>query len=666
MESGSLWLDPQGVLHARGQAGHWTRSDGKWTRTENPSPSAANSNAIAVDLHGNGRAARVDPMLGLEERQKEGEPWVVVEAIDDQGLDWARRQLGAIVYDRSGNLWIGSRAGIAHRKDGQWTFASGRHGVPWNEFLCAAAAPDGRVWFGTTRGAIVADQKTFAYRQGLRWIPGDRVEQIVIDEDGTVYLATDQGLGSIAMQPMGLIDKADHYQDEIDRLIQRTEFGYVATAHLTKPGDRRQVEVGDDDNDGLWTAMYGASQCFAYGWSGRDDHRQRADRVMRALEFLQKVTQGGQPAPPAGYVARTVLPFGGRDPNEGQDQRDRQVQQNDPLWKSLQPRWPRSADGKWYWKGDTSSDELDGHYFFYGLYYDLVAETPDRKEKVRSVVRALTDHLIEHHFTLVDHDGKPTRWANFNPTSLNQDFTWMVERGLNSASMLSYLAVAAHVLQDDRYHQVAEKLRSQHAYAINAMVPKVQRGIGSGNQSDDEMAFMSFYSLIKYTKEPPLRTAYLTAFHQYWMLEQPERNPLFHFAYAAVAREFAEEGPSSRLMPWGDWREDAIDTLIRFPLDRCDWRHTNSHRLDLVRLPPQQSIDWDRPNAGERGYRIDGKVLPVDERSFAHWNTDPWRFDQGGGGQQLGSGTVYLLPLYMGLYHRLFTLENTSPKRSQR
>jgi streptogramin lyase len=665
MESGSLWLDPQGALHARGEGGYWTGSGGKWSRNEQPWPQAAKLEAMVFDPIGSGRAAKIDPSLGLVERQREDAPWEVIEAIDNLGLDWARRSLGVAVYDRSGHLWIGSRAGIAHRQDGQWTFASGHQGVPWNEFLCAAAAPDGSVWFGTTRGAIVARENDFAYRQGLRWIPGDRVEQIVIDGGGTVHLATDQGLGSIAMRPMDLLDKADYYQDEIDRLIQRTEFGYIATAHLIKPGDRSQVEVGDDDNDGLWTAMYGASQCFAYGWSGKQEHRQRADRVMKALAFLQEVTEGGSPAPPPGYVARTVLPFEGRDPNEGQEQRDRQVQQRDPLWKSLQPRWPRSADGKWYWKGDTSSDELDGHYFFYGLYYDLVADTPERKDQVRTVVRGLTDHLIDHHFTLVDHDGKPTRWANFDPRSLNQDFSWMVERGLNSASMLSYLAVAAHVLEDDRYRQVAMRLSTEHAYAMNAMVPKVQRGIGSGNQSDDEMGFMSFYSLVKYTEDPSLRTAYLAAFHQYWMLEQPERNPFFHFAYAAVAKEFADGDRSLPLMPWGQWREDSIDTLVRFPLDRCEWRHTNSHRLDLVRLPPQQSIDWDQPNDGTRGYRVDGKVLPVDERNVTHWNTDPWRFDQGGNGHQLGSGTVYLLPLYLGLYHRLIALEDTKPDGKQ-
>jgi hypothetical protein len=44
-------------------------------------------------------------------------------------------------------------------------------------------------------------------------------------------------------------------------------------------------------------------------------------------------------------------------------------------------------------------------------------------------------------------------------------------------------------------------------------------------------------------------------------------------------------------------------------------------------------------------------VLPVDERSFAHWNTDPWRLDQGGDGRELAIGTVFLLPYHMGRYH---------------
>src|SRR5690606_1145934 len=100
----------------------------------------------------------------------------------------------------------------------------------------------------------------------------------------------------------------------------------------------------------------------------------------------------------------------------------------------------RSADGKWYWKSDTSSDELDGHFFAYGLYYDHVAETEEEKARAREVVSRVADHLIEHNYCLVDHDGQPTRWARFAPEYLNHDPDHWTERGLNSLSLLTYLS----------------------------------------------------------------------------------------------------------------------------------------------------------------------------------------------------------------------------------
>ena len=41
------------------------------------------------------------------------------------------------------------------------------------------------------------------------------------------------------------------------------------------------------------------------------------------------------------------------------------------------------------------------------MYYDLVAETEAEKARARDVVLAITDHLIDHDFQLVDHDGRP-------------------------------------------------------------------------------------------------------------------------------------------------------------------------------------------------------------------------------------------------------------------
>ena len=92
-------------------------------------------------------------------------------------------------------------------------------------------------------------------------------------------------------------------------------------------------------------------------------------------------------------------------------------------------------------------------------------------------------------------------------------------------------------------------------------------------------------------------------------------------------------------------------TLRGFPLDRLNWPHRNSHRLDLVALPSVRSQDLDSPDGRTRGHRTNGKVLPVENRHFTHWNTDPWSYDYDGNGNELAAGTAYLLPYYMGLYH---------------
>jgi hypothetical protein len=470
---------------------------------------------------------------------------------------------------------------------------------------------------------------------------------------GTAWFATEGGVGCIERRPMTLAAKAEFYEEEIARYVKRTPLGYVAEAPLRRPGDRTTAAPHDSDNDGLWTAMYGAGECFAYA-ATRDPRAQaRARQAFEALRFLQTVTQGGSPAPPPGYVARTIRPVEWPDPNVGRLAHDLAQQKNDVLWKTYEPRWPRSADGRWFWKSDTSSDELDGHYFFYPLYYDFVADSDAERERVRLVVRQLTDHLLDHDYTLVDHDGKPTRWGMYRPAVLNHDPHWWAERGLNSLSLLSYLAVAAHITGDTRYDAAARDLITRHGYAQNLLYPKVQSGPGSGNQSDDEMAFMCFYTLLRYARDPALLNLVRTSFYAYWQNEAAEMNPFFNFTYAASCdgRMLRNQWGEYPLSPAAGWHADALATLYGFPLDRLNWPLRNSHRLDVVALRSAQSRDFYEPGNAGRGHRVDGRVLPVENRHFNHWNTDPWTLDYGGHGNVLGAGTVFLLPYYLGLHH---------------
>ena len=572
---------------------------------------------------------------------------------DDGRRRWAPTNV-KVAIDGLQRLWFCCDQGVGCLDKEKWTLYTGVDGLPCSDFTCIAAGSDGTVWFGTTKGVIRFDGETWAYRQGKRWLPDDDVRDIAVDSEGNAWIATAAGVAQIHFREMTLSDKAKFFETEIDKHHRRTEFGYVIEAHAAEAGSKTNLTLSTSDNDGLWTSMYGAGECFAYGANKDPGAKLRARAAFEALKFLSEAPQGSAHEPPAGFIARTVLETSSpRDPNAGAYTLagQREMQKRDRQWRVYEPRWPKSADDQWYWKSDTSSDELDGHYFFYPLYYDLVAETEQEKAEVRQVVRANIDHLIAHDFSMHDHAGR-TRWAMYSPGELNKNPKWFVERGLNSVSMLSYLNVAFHLTGDQKYRNVAKELREKHSYHINVMSPKYQFGIGSGNQSDDEMAFMAFYNLIRFEPDPDLRKLYLLSFANYWRLEEPEMNPFFNFCFAAVAlnQQRADNWGITRLSPWPSWLGDSVDTLKRFPLDRFDWQHTNHHRTDLVMLSRHGAQSYNRENSG-RGYRVNGKVIPVDERHFNHWNHDPWRLDTGGAGHGLADGAVFTLPYYMGLYH---------------
>ena len=600
--------------------------------------------AVAAD----GRLA-VAAMSGLF-LKRGGGTWSAVYP-RNASRSWAPHDVRGVTFDSQDRLWFASPQG-AGCEAGDWRLYTGADGLPYSDFTALTAGENGAVWFGTQRGSIRFNGHDWESRQGRRWLPDDDVRSIAVTNNGDAWFATSAGAGVIERHPMTLAEKAKFYEDEIDKRHRRTPYGYINDVGLKHPGETSEWEQRASDNDGLWTAMYGAGECFAYAATRDPLAKQRAQAAFEALRFLSVVTQGGAHPAPKGFVARAILPASGPDPNrEDSPARDEQKRAaEDAYWKVISPRWPVSADGKWYWKSDASSDELDGHFFFYALYYDLVADTDEERHRVREHVAAIAEHLIDHDFQLVDHDGHPTRWAVFNPENLNHNFAWREERGTNSLSILAYLKVAGHITGDPRFAAAARWLIEQHAYATNVLIPKADTGPGSGNQSDDEMIFMNYYNLIRYETDPILRESYTLALYKQWKWERPELNPLFNLIYAAsCAGQATEDAFGKRdLSPQDNgWQEEAVDTLKRFPLDLVDWRLTNSYRQDIIRLP--EYIESDR-KPGAAGYRISGKVLPVDERWVGHWNHDPWELDEGGEGTTLADGGAFLLPYYMGLY----------------
>ena len=579
----------------------------------------------------------------------EGGRWRM--ALPRQGaLRWAPVDVRAVAYDASGTLWFAAPQGVGRRlSEEAWELFTGSDGLPYNDFTCMAAGPGG-VWFGTANGAIHYRDGSWAFRQGRRWLLDNYVRDIAVDAEGRAWIATARGVSCLAEQPMSLARKAAFYEDEIEKYHRRTRFGYVAPAELAAPGDKRTAVPVFTDNDGHFTGLYLGAASLGYAATGREKLKRDAANAFRALAFLSEVTQGGAHPAPNGFIARSVKPTSEPDPNPQFDLAyDLRRKEADSLWKVIQPRWPINASGEWYWKNDSSSDELDGHFFGYAIYFDRVCQTETEKNEVREVVRRIIDHILAHGYNLVDYDGLPTRWGHFSPDDLNRNEAWCDERGLNSFSILTYLSIAHHITGDPKYREAYLELALDHGYGMNGMTqPKCLPGPDSaGHQPDDNMAFMNYYHLIRYETDPKLLSMFQHAIHHHWAYEKRERNAFANFIYAACCLgkvRHDQWGPTD-LSPSKPCFDDGIDTLKRYPLDLVDWPMSNAHRID--RAPLRDELG--QPSGA--GGRNDGQVFPIDERHETYWDLDPWALAYNGNGTRLREGVPFLLAYYLGRAH---------------
>ena len=477
--------------------------------------------------------------------------------------------------------------------------------LPIAELTVVASAPPDTIWAGTSRGAIriTGGQRTIEYFAGQRWLPDDRVTGIAFEPDAT-WLETPKGYARIAYTPMTLAQKSRVFIDRIQ--ARHNRWGLTATSELQVPGDPNTNRTVSSDNDGLWTAMYVAAESFRYAVTREADARANARRGMDAILRLESIT--GIP----GFPARSFI-------RAGED-----VQPKDGEWHD-------TPDGQWRWKGDTSSDEIVGHYFVYPLYYDLVADEAE-KPTLRAAIERITNHILDHRYQLVDVDGQRTRWGWWGPDEIWKDAD---ETGLRALHLLSHVRVARHLTEDptlrSRYEREYDDLVNTHKYALLTRNQKIMVP-GHINHSDDELAFLSFYPLLRYETDQRLLAIYKESLERSWQIERPERNPLWNAIYAA--------GTGAR-----EWdAHESLRTLREIPMDTITWSVRNSDRLDV-------QID---PLADRFGRKQSLVVLPYDELPMTKWNGNPYSLDGGNGGRSEDDGAYFLLPYWMGRYHKLF------------
>ncbi len=509
----------------------------------------------------------------------------------------AREIPAAVIRDADAQPWHGSESG------------------PVANLKVFAREKSGAIWLGSPQGAARFDEKAkhrwdrWQYFQGQRWLRDNDVRNIHVDEAGQgrkAWIRTASGVSLIEWRLMTLEEKAGIFDERIE--ARHVRHGMVADSYLRVAGDLSTSVGFDNDNDGLWTSIHLAAQAYRFAVTRAPDARMKAQRSMRVLMRLEEIT--GNPGFPArSFVSTNELAPGAKKPAGGE--------------------WHPTPDGQWLWKGDTSSDELVGHYFGYAIYFDLVANDSEKRE-IATVVARITDHLIRNDYDLIDLDGKPTRWGEWSERFFKTE-EGIYERPLRSLELLAFLKTAHHVTGDKKY-DTAYRDRISRGYAD--YIPLYRRWPGGGeiNFSDDELAYLSYDPLLRYEKDAKLRAKYLDSLRFTWSQIRSNRNPLWNYISVASG--------GGRMT--SQIRQESRRTLERIPMDMIHWSMKNSHRLDV-----KFQGDVDR-----KENRQLTEVLAPDERAVEKWNSNPYRPDGGAAGNGEEDGAYFLLPYWMGRYYK--------------
>ncbi len=493
-----------------------------------------NNNKVYVGTNGGGLHALA------------GKRWHWSELMEDMtGL--ISNTVTCVEFDGAGNVWVGTDKGVCVYDDKScWLDCFGTYSLPDASITgMAFDRNSGDKYFSTTTGLVHLHNGKLSYYGYKRWLPSPEATDVVLSADGKkICVATADGISVIEKKTMTLEEKAAFFREQAEKFNVRKD-GFSLGRTLARRGvlDENEGYVGTSDNDGLWTGLYLVGLCYEYAVTKDEKILEMARRSLKAMIKLTTIT-GKE-----GFTARAI---------RYSDEKHFGEYKTNPEWRLI-------PDGTIEWLGETSSDEMTGHFFAYSTYYDLCANE-EEKALIRETVRKIMDHIIENDFRLIDIDGKPTTWANWNPNDLNNDHKWIYEKGTNSLEILAFLKTAEHMTGDEKYAKVFDELADKNHYSMNIMQYKIPDG--HLLHIDDQLDFINIMTFMANTDDPAIRSLAAMGLAHHWNDERVEKNAWFNVIYGAVTNENCD-------------LDVIVDELVDFPLDTVSWEVYNSHRTDL-------------------------------------------------------------------------------------
>ena len=547
--------------------------------------------------------------------------------------------------------WVGGSWGVA-RLDGPGDYhviPPGLGGLPLGDITGLDVGTD-RLALGHATGAtllvdpLVGDVEPWGekhhYANG-RWIPSNDVRDVVFDGLGRQWIGTAAGITRIDWIEHTFAEKADALEAEQDAHFWRLG-GFVPSDITTDdPWTPTIWNTYDKDNDGLWTQMQIGAWCYGYAATGDAALYEKARKAMNLMERQVDIPAGDFEAAGLGrgFVTRSLV----RD-DEGDLFTSKSTQDN---WHLV--AWTDGHD--YYWKDDTSSDEIAGHFYGYPLYYDLCAKDDAEREEIAGYAASIASYIIDGGLQLIDLDGEKTTHGHWAPEQIGMAAlgidacmeaaagtedpvgavalcleSWMGGGWLNSVEILGVLLSTWHMTGDPTFYDAYEELVTVHRYDLvasphNETVTIVEPSMM--NHSDHELAMLAYQTLIRYEPDEDRRQLWIDGLLFLMDHEVGERNPLWN-AYTALAAGLEETD-----------MEAALQSLREMPFDLREWGMDNSHRMDAA--------DWPNDRFGDAQFDT---VFPYDEIRSVWWNGNLYEKSPGGNPKSLQGPLAWLLPYW--------------------
>ena len=503
----------------------------------------------------------------------------------DDVKDWGHLPLGSATRDMMAlghRLLVPTDKGLSVLRGMSWYNITGKDGLCYEDTTCVARGfAEDDCWIGTTRGAIREVDGEYQYFGYQRWIPNGHVNAIACG-DRVVYIATNLGLGIIRYEPYTLQKKAAWYERWIDEWGMR-RLGFIS--QLIWDDKTKQWVRFISDNDGGWTGHLLNAYSFKYAVTKDPAVREQAVEAFRALRWTEVIS--GIPGFPARAIATvgepSILAATGS--------------------AGLPSEWNPTPDGKFLWKGDTSSDEVDSHFQSTFIFYELAAQGKD-KDAAREHLRRIMGHIVDKGWVLRDLDGKPTRWARWDP-----DYFKTLEganaAGLQSLEILSKITSAAAITGDDKFKQ-AKKQLLEMKYDVPTLRQKLTFPVET--HFDDRLAWLAYHPLLTYEQDPELRSLFRRGLERSWEVKRMQNMVWFNYIYGALTGNDMDN-------------ERCLENLQAWPLDCHNYTYQNSHRTDLQRIPK-----------GYTNYVSDWKCMTARDIGVVRWDHNFMQLDGGGVG----------------------------------